>query len=81
MELTSIMLYVLNSTTNPGQLKTVKESFCGPLKSRGQPKDHLAVFGCPKYVVEFKTYSIMKMIPKSFAPLLKDGLQLLLLFP
>ena len=53
------MLYVLNTTTNPGQPKAAKLFLGSLLLCRGPPKDHLVAFGCPGFVVEFITSHII----------------------
>ena len=80
-------MYVLNSTTNPGKPLAVKWSLGGSLQSREKPKDHLATFVCPGFVVKFDNQTITSVeshVPyhflagKSFSQYLQ--LMLLLLY-
>ena len=59
-------MYILNSTTNPGKPLAVKWSLGGSLQSREKPKDHLATFVCPGFVVKFDNQTITSV--ESHAP-------------
>ena len=54
-DLSPIELYLLDSTTNPGQPLAAKWSLSGP---RALLRDNLAAKGCPEFFVKFDNYSI-----------------------
>ena len=53
----TVILEVLISSANLGQPKAAKGFLGGSLWSKEPPKDHLAFFGCSRFVMEFNTYN------------------------
>ena len=59
MDSSSIVLHLLNSTTNPEQPLAIKIPLGGCMQSRGPLRVHLAAKDYPEFDVEFDKYSII----------------------